>query len=72
VYAVLPLFGQPPDKKVGVYLEYMANHADDIVDATFALRLQGNQQQGQGRRKVNVEWRAGMRFVELAQSNLAQ
>jgi signal peptidase I len=71
-YAVLPRFGQPPDQKVGVYLEYLADHSDDTVDATFVLRLQGNQRQGQGRRKFNVEWRAGMRFVDLAQTNLAQ
>lgn len=55
--------------RVGVYLQYLPKHEDDFVDATFGLRLQGNQQQGP---KFDVEWRAGMRFVSKSKSNLKE
>ena len=66
----LPSFGSnPDDEKVGMYLQYLPENDDDTVDATFALRLKGNQARG---RKFDVEWRAGMRFTSLEKSNLAQ
>ena len=66
----LPSFGSNPDnEKVGIYLQYLPDNEDDSVDATFALRLKGNQARG---RKFDVEWRAGMRFASLGKSNLAQ
>ena len=58
-YKVLPMLG-PNDKRnqrVGMYLQYLGS---ETVDATFALRLNGNQRVG---RRFDVEWRAGMRFV---------
>jgi signal peptidase I len=71
-YKVLPIFGTP-NERVGMYLQYMQeddSSAPSVVDATFALRLIGNQRVG---RKFNVEWRAGMRFVPPQQGgNLAQ
>jgi signal peptidase I len=39
---------------------------DATVDATFALRLQGRQR---FKRKFDVEWRAGMRFVATAETS---
>ena len=67
-YAIQPLFGTA-DEKVSLYLQFLNDDEEDSVDATFALRLKGNQQNGP---KFDVEWRAGMRFVELSKSNLAQ
>lgn len=77
-----------PEERVGMYLQYLGKAAtsgdidDDstaptssspsstTVDATFALRLKGRQR---SRRKFDVEWRAGMRFVPtVEQSNLQQ
>ena len=60
------LFGESSSEKVGVYLQYLG---DDIVDATFTLRLKGNQNTG---RKFDVEWSSGMRFVPMDRSNLKQ
>jgi signal peptidase I len=68
------------NEKVGIYLEYLPQPQvqqqqqgvvkdTTPVDATFALRLKGNQVVG---RKFDLEWRAGMRFVPLEQSNLAE
>jgi signal peptidase I len=76
-YKVLPMFGNSDNKdfqnqRVGMYLQYLGagddssststtrSSSSSIIDATFALRLKGNQQV---RRKFDVEWRAGMRFV---------
>ena len=58
-YKVLPLLGanEKRNQRVGMYLQYLGS---ETVDATFALRLKGNQRGG---RRFDVEWRAGMRFV---------
>ena len=63
-YKMLPFFTKPVDR-VGMYLQYLPETTDEIVDATFCLRLKG-------RRKFDVEWRAGMRFVHKTKSNLAE
>lgn len=68
-YRVLPMFGPPPDEKVGVYLQFLPNHKKETVDATFALRMKGHQRKGP---KFDVEWRAGMRFVHLDDTKLAE
>lgn len=68
-YKVLPLLGGV-DEKVGAYLEYLpTNSTQDSVDATFALRLCGRQSPGP---RFDVEWRAGMRFVSVQNSKLAE
>jgi len=59
------IFGDK-NEKVGVYLQYLG---DDSVDATFSLRLQGQQQSGP---RFDVEWSSGMRFVTPENSNLQQ
>ncbi len=68
-YRVLPMFGPPPDEKVGVYLQFLPRHKSDTVDATFALRIKGQQRKGP---IFDVEWRAGMRFVPLEETKLAE
>jgi hypothetical protein len=50
-------------EKVGVYLQFLPDHDNDIVDATFKLRLIGKQE----RRPFDVEWCAGMRFAARTQ-----
>ena len=50
----------PLTESVGVYLQYLPRQHQMAVDATFALRLRGNQATGP---RFDVEWRAGMRFV---------
>jgi len=76
------------NEKVGMYLQYIppeektsGRAQQEFVDATFALRLKGRQRDydsdssgvsGGRRRRFDVEWRAGMRFVPLEDSNLAQ
>eukprot|EP00977_Amphora_coffeiformis_P023230 scaffold12617_cov172-Amphora_coffeaeformis.AAC.4 len=59
----------PLKEKVGVYLQYLPrkDQQDTVVDATFALRLRGNQAD---RPSFDVEWRAGIRFVPLERTNL--
>ena len=57
-YKVLPLFGATQER-VGVYLQYLPNHDNAVVDATFDIRLKGQQSSG---RMFDVEWSAGMRF----------
>ncbi len=59
-YKVLPMFPNNDlrNQKVGIYLQYLG--PQPIIDATFGLRLQGNQSVG---RKFDLEWKAGMRFV---------
>ena len=64
-YNVLPMFGKE-DEKVGIYLQYLG---DSSVDATFALRLKGKHSVG---KRFDVEWRAGMRFVPLEDSDSSQ
>lgn len=58
-YKVLPVFGDQGNRnqRLGMYLQYLGS---GTVDATFALRLKGNQKIGP---RFDVEWRAGMRFV---------
>lgn len=68
-YRVLPMFGPPPDEKVGVYLQFLPKNKTETVDATFALRMKGQQRKGP---KFDVEWRAGMRFVPLDNTKLVQ
>jgi len=62
-----------PQEVVGLYLQYLglegSNNGNDAVNATFALRLKGQQRQ----QRFDIEWRAGMRFVsDLKDSNLNQ
>jgi signal peptidase I len=68
-YRVLPMFGERRDEKVGVYLQFLPKTPDQTVDASFALRLLGKQKEG---RRFDVEWKAGMRFVSLESSKLAE
>ena len=56
-------------QKVGVYLQFLPRREQDTVDASFALRLKGKQRSS---RRFDVEWRSGIRFVSLDQSNLRQ
>ena len=58
-------------EKVGIYLQYLPreDQEDSSVDATFSLRLKGNQVELP---RFDVEWRAGMRFVPLSQTKLAE
>lgn len=65
---VLPVFGGL-DEKVGVYLQFFPRPGQESVDASFALRLKGQQRKGS---KFDVEFRAGMRFVSLENTKLAQ
>lgn len=62
-YKVLPIFGESQER-VGVYLQYQAEDKSDIIDATFDIRLKGQQKFG---RKFDVEWSAGMRFIKDGQ-----
>ena len=66
------LLGSRSEEVVGLYLEYLGvegSTKSDAVNATFALRLKGRQQE----RKVAIEQRAGMRFVsEESDENLNQ
>ena len=69
-YKVLPMVkgneNNMGNQRVGLYLQYLgratntAGQTSSTVDASFALRLKGNQRMG---RKFDLEWRAGMRFV---------
>jgi signal peptidase I len=67
-YKVLPMFGTR-DERVGVYLQYLPVRDSDTIDATFDLRLRGTQSKG---RRFDIMWSAGMRFVSVHNSNLAQ
>ena len=58
-YQLTTLFDRPPEDKVAVYLQSLSPHT---LDASFALRLLGQQSEGP---RFDVEWRAGMRFVPL-------
>ena len=60
-YKVLPVFGDP-EEKVGVYLQYLPADPSSSVDATFTIRLKGNQSTGP---RFDVEWGAGIRFVPV-------
>jgi signal peptidase I len=62
-YKVLPIFGATQER-VGVYLQYQAEDSSDVIDATFDLRLKGQQKLG---RMFDVEWSAGMRFKKEGQ-----
>jgi signal peptidase I len=70
-----------PEEVVGLYLQYLGREGSvddttvgpdgkyDAVNATFALRLKGRQQN----ERFDIEWRAGMRFVaDDKDSNLNQ
>lgn len=59
-YKVLPMLGTKQER-VGVYVQYLPEADEDSVDATFSLRLKGQQSSG---RKFDVEWSAGMRFTK--------
>lgn len=67
-YRVLPVFGPEQPDRVAVYLQYLPEREQDCVDASFGLRLKGNQKQGP---KFDVEWRAGIRFVHSKYSKLS-
>ena len=70
-YKVLPWFGRDDDK-VAVYLQYLpppGRSTRDSVDASFALRLLGQQTRGP---KFDVEFRSGMRFVPPSESTLQE
>ena len=69
--AKIPIFNQnKAEERIGMYLQYLGNGdgTNAVVDATYALRLKGRQRVG---RKFDVEWRAGMRFVPLGETNLS-
>jgi signal peptidase I len=67
---VLPNFGGgPSNEKVGVYLQFLPRPGQESVDASFCLRLKGQQKRGQ---KFDVEFRAGQRFVSLENTKLVQ
>lgn len=68
-YAVPPILSNAPSETVAVYLQFLPQTPDQWVDASFALRLLGRQQT---RRRFDVEWRAGMRFVAAIHSKLAE
>jgi signal peptidase I len=53
--------------KVVVYLQFLPRFPEQTVDASFALRLKGQQRMGQPR--FDVEWRAGMRFQSATNLN---
>lgn len=55
-------------ERVGVYLQFLPDATDDTVDASFVFTLRGRQDP----KPFDVEWRAGMRFVSLERSRLAQ
>jgi len=57
------------NERVGVYLQFLPRTADQSVDASFALRLKGKQAKGP---RFDVEWRAGMRFVDIENSKLVE
>lgn len=70
-YRILPMFERKSsdDQRVGIFMEYLPDSPDDSVDATFSLRLKGNQAEGP---LFDIEWRSGMRFVSLQQSKLVE
>jgi signal peptidase I len=70
-YRVLPMFGTNENEKLGAYLMYLPESTEDSVDASFWMRLKGNQLPVDGR-KFDVEWRSGMRFVSKDDSKLAE
>ncbi|CAB9501497.1 Thylakoidal processing peptidase [Seminavis robusta] len=59
--------GDAVEDRVGVYLQFLPQHDNDTVDATFGLRLKGRQSQGP---RFDVEWKSGVRFVPLDKANL--
>lgn len=59
-YKVLPMFGAIQER-VSVYLQYLADTDNNTIDATFDLRLKGQQS---AERKFDVEYSAGMRFTK--------
>lgn len=69
-----PMLQSRSELVVGLYLQYLGCNEDhttgiDTVNATFALRLKGQQRQ----QRFDVEWRAGMRFVSNTEdANLNQ
>jgi signal peptidase I len=72
-YKVLSPVNQRTNERVGMYLQYLGEKQGEYVDATFAIRLKGRQRPEDGfSRRFDVEWRAGMRFVPLTESNLQQ
>jgi signal peptidase I len=74
-YQMLPLLLRKNDDhrasskntKVVVYLQFLPRFPEQTVDASFALRLKGQQAMGQPR--FDVEWRAGMRFQTATNLN---
>ncbi|GKY99891.1 hypothetical protein MPSEU_000942700 [Mayamaea pseudoterrestris] len=68
-YRILPLFAKQVEERAGIFLQYLPDSTNDSVDATFCLRLKGNQIDGP---KFDIEWRSGMRFVSLEHSKLAE
>jgi signal peptidase I len=59
-YKVLPaIFQDTTNARIGVYLQFLPRFPEQSVDASFSLRLKGQQSKG---RRFDVEWRAGMRF----------
>lgn len=53
--------------RVGVYLQYLPQSKEATVDATFNLRLKGQQSKGP---RFDVDWTTGMRFVAADKGNL--
>ena len=67
-YKVLPMFGAIQER-VSVYLQYLADTDNNTIDATFDLRLKGQQS---AERKFDVEYSAGMRFMKEGKLQAAQ
>lgn len=59
----------PGKDRVGVYLQYVPSKDDNVapVDATFNLRLKGQQASGP---KFDLDWTAGIRFVGPSEGKL--
>jgi signal peptidase I len=67
--ALSQLLSSRKEETVDVYVQFLPRHVDQMVDASFCVRLLGRQTVG---RRFDVEWRAGMRFVHASKCQLSQ
>ena len=78
-YATVPWFSFPTNKnnemakfqneKLQIYLQFLPAQEDQTVDASFTLRLCGQQRSAP---RFDLEWSAGMRFVHRSSTRLDQ
>eukprot|EP00594_Rhizosolenia_setigera_P015284 CAMPEP_0178975094 /NCGR_PEP_ID=MMETSP0789-20121207/22917_1 /TAXON_ID=3005 /ORGANISM="Rhizosolenia setigera, Strain CCMP 1694" /LENGTH=630 /DNA_ID=CAMNT_0020663693 /DNA_START=108 /DNA_END=1997 /DNA_ORIENTATION=+ len=74
-YKVVPFWKKrSKNDKLGMYLKYICDPKVDssdrkTVDATFTMRLKGNQDKSAYPRKFDVEWTSGMRFSKETSLN---